>query len=335
MALLLAGLPDKCRAQRSTVCAARAWMRSGSPRAPSAPAKRDLVIAGGVESMTRAPFVMGKADAAFSRSAKIEDTTHRLALRQSADEGEVRHRLDAGDCGERGARSSASRAPTRTRSRCAASSALRARMPHGRFAEEIVAGADAAEEGRAGRRRRRRASASRHDAGGAGEARSRVVRPDGTRDGGQCVGRQRRSCALLLAQRSAAATHRSDAACARGRRRRRPACRRASWASARARDAQAARAGGLSLDQMDVDRAERSVRRAGARGDCASWASRRCAARQSERRRHRARPSARRERRAAGRRPRSTSCERTGGRYALCTMCIGVGQGIAMVIERV
>jgi hypothetical protein len=27
--------------------------------------------------------------------------------------------------------------------------------------------------------------------------------------------------------------------------------------------------------------------------------------------------------------------ERTGGRYALCTMCIGVGQGIAMVIERV
>ncbi|KZE27329.1 3-oxoadipyl-CoA thiolase [Crenobacter luteus] len=35
----------------------------------------DLVIAGGVESMSRAPFVMGKADSAFSRSAKIEDTT--------------------------------------------------------------------------------------------------------------------------------------------------------------------------------------------------------------------------------------------------------------------
>ena len=34
-----------------------------------------LVIAGGVESMTRAPFVMGKAEAAFSRSARIEDTT--------------------------------------------------------------------------------------------------------------------------------------------------------------------------------------------------------------------------------------------------------------------
>ena len=35
----------------------------------------DLVIAGGVESMSRAPFVLAKADAAFSRTAKIEDTT--------------------------------------------------------------------------------------------------------------------------------------------------------------------------------------------------------------------------------------------------------------------
>src|SRR5437660_11464436 len=34
-----------------------------------------LVIAGGVESMSRAPFVIGKAEAAFSRAAKIEDTT--------------------------------------------------------------------------------------------------------------------------------------------------------------------------------------------------------------------------------------------------------------------
>ncbi len=35
----------------------------------------ELIIAGGVESMSRAPFVMGKADAAFSRNMKIEDTT--------------------------------------------------------------------------------------------------------------------------------------------------------------------------------------------------------------------------------------------------------------------
>ena len=35
----------------------------------------ELVIAGGVESMSRAPFVMGKADSAFSRGMKLEDTT--------------------------------------------------------------------------------------------------------------------------------------------------------------------------------------------------------------------------------------------------------------------
>src|SRR5207245_11014323 len=35
----------------------------------------DLVTAGGVESMSRSPFIMGKADTAFSRTAKLEDTT--------------------------------------------------------------------------------------------------------------------------------------------------------------------------------------------------------------------------------------------------------------------
>ena len=48
----------------------------------------ELMIAGGVESMSRAPFVMPKAETAFSpRNAEIHDTTHRLALRQPADEG--------------------------------------------------------------------------------------------------------------------------------------------------------------------------------------------------------------------------------------------------------
>ncbi|NEU35388.1 acetyl-CoA C-acyltransferase, partial [bacterium LRH843] len=35
----------------------------------------DLIIAGGVESMSRAPFVMGKSETAYGRSQKIEDTT--------------------------------------------------------------------------------------------------------------------------------------------------------------------------------------------------------------------------------------------------------------------
>ena len=63
--------------------------------------------------------------------ARREDRGHddRLALRQSADEEQVRHRLDAGDGGERARPNSRSAAPIRTRSRCAASSAPRPPSP--------------------------------------------------------------------------------------------------------------------------------------------------------------------------------------------------------------
>jgi 3-oxoadipyl-CoA thiolase len=75
MASLLAGLPDSvpgatinrlCGSGLDAVALGARTIASGDA---------ELVIAGGVESMTRAPFVMGKADAAFSRNAKIEDTT--------------------------------------------------------------------------------------------------------------------------------------------------------------------------------------------------------------------------------------------------------------------
>jgi acetyl-CoA acyltransferase len=75
MALLLACLPKEvpgatvnrlCGSSMDAVATAARGIKSG---------ELDLVIAGGVESMSRAPFVMGKADAAFSRSLKMEDTT--------------------------------------------------------------------------------------------------------------------------------------------------------------------------------------------------------------------------------------------------------------------
>jgi len=75
MALLLAGLPKEvpgstvnrlCGSSMDAVASAARAIKSG---------EADLVIAGGVESMSRAPFVVGKADAAFSRSMKLEDTT--------------------------------------------------------------------------------------------------------------------------------------------------------------------------------------------------------------------------------------------------------------------
>ena len=75
MALLLAGLPQEisgstvnrlCGSSMDAVATAARGIKSGEV---------DLVIAGGVESMSRAPFVMGKADSPFSRGMKIEDTT--------------------------------------------------------------------------------------------------------------------------------------------------------------------------------------------------------------------------------------------------------------------
>jgi len=75
MALLLAGLPDStpgitvnrlCASGLNAVGAAARAVRSG---------EIDLAIAGGVESMTRAPLVMGKATEAFQRSAEVYDTT--------------------------------------------------------------------------------------------------------------------------------------------------------------------------------------------------------------------------------------------------------------------
>jgi acetyl-CoA acyltransferase len=75
MALLLAGLPKEvsgstvnrlCGSSMDAVAVAARGIKSGEV---------DLVIAGGVESMSRAPFVMGKADSPFSRGMKIEDTT--------------------------------------------------------------------------------------------------------------------------------------------------------------------------------------------------------------------------------------------------------------------
>src|SRR5881296_1328760 len=75
MALLLAGLPKEvpgttvnrlCGSSMDAVAVAARAIKSG---------EASLVIAGGVESMSRAPFVVPKADSAFSRAAKIEDTT--------------------------------------------------------------------------------------------------------------------------------------------------------------------------------------------------------------------------------------------------------------------
>ena len=75
MAVLLAGLPVTVPGQTvNRLCASGLGAIIDSARAITC-GEGELYIAGGVESMTRAPFVMGKAETAFSREAKIFDTT--------------------------------------------------------------------------------------------------------------------------------------------------------------------------------------------------------------------------------------------------------------------
>ncbi|WP_177413025.1 3-oxoadipyl-CoA thiolase [Pseudomonas sp. R4-35-07] len=75
MALLLAGLPETTPGVTLNRLCASGMDAIGTAFRAIASGEMELAIAGGVESMSRAPFVMGKADAAFSRSMKLEDTT--------------------------------------------------------------------------------------------------------------------------------------------------------------------------------------------------------------------------------------------------------------------
>ena len=75
MALLLAGLPDSVPGVTLNRLCASGMDAVGTAFRAIAAGELELAIAGGVESMSRAPYVMGKADSAFGRGQKIEDTT--------------------------------------------------------------------------------------------------------------------------------------------------------------------------------------------------------------------------------------------------------------------
>ncbi|GLW60900.1 acetyl-CoA acetyltransferase [Hydrogenophilus thermoluteolus] len=75
MAALLAGLPVEVPGSTINRLCGSGLDAIGTAARAIVAGDAELMIAGGVESMTRAPFVMGKATSAFSRSAKIEDTT--------------------------------------------------------------------------------------------------------------------------------------------------------------------------------------------------------------------------------------------------------------------
>ena len=291
-----------------------------------------LVLAGGVESMSRAPYVMGKADTAFSRAAKLEDTTIgwrfvNPAFRQQFGTDSMPETAEhvAAEFGV--ARADQDAFALRSQQRWAAAHAA------GVFADELIPVTITVGKGET-----RQVTVDEHPRPDTTlEQLSRlkgVVRPDGTVTAGNASGVNDGSCALLLASEAAVARYGLT-----------PLARVVAQATAGvaprimgigpvpATQAVLARAG-LSLAQMDVIELNEAfaaqglaVMRELGLPDAAAHVNPNGGAIAL------GHPLG-----ASGARLATTAAyqlRRTGGRYALCTMCIGVGQGIALVLERV
>jgi acetyl-CoA acyltransferase len=332
MALLLAGLPQEvpgatvnrlCGSSLDAVAIAARAIKAG---------ESELIIAGGVESMSRAPFVMGKAGAAFARDLKLEDTTMgwrfinprikalcgidtmpETAENVAAQFGVAREDQDA----------------FALRSHQRAVAAINA----GHLAQEIVPVLIEHKKGEA--KTVSRDEHPRADTSLESLAKLKpVVRPEGTVTAGNASGINDGAAALLLA--SDGAVKRYDlspkarivaAACAGIE------PRIMGYAPVHAVRKLLGRTG-LSIGDFDVIELNEAfaaqalavTRALGLPDDAAHVNPNGGAIALGH-------PLG-----ASGARLVTTAtCEllRRGGRYALCTMCIGVGQGIALVLERV
>jgi len=331
MALLLAGLPVDvpgttvnrlCGSSMDAIAMAARAIKSG---------ETSLMIAGGVESMSRAPFVMPKADSAFSRAAKIEDTT--IGWRFVNPLMKAKYGIDSmPETAENVAAefkvSRADQDAFALRSQQRAAAAIAA----GRLAEEIVPVTLPAKKGDAVTVIR-----DEHPRETTVESLAKlkgVVRPDGTVTAGNASGVNDGACAVLLASEDACRQHgltpkaRVVAAAAAG-----VAPRIMGFGPAPATRKVLAKAG-LTLADVDVIELNEAfaaqalavTRDLGLPDDAAHVNPNGGAIALGH-------PLG-----ASGARLVTTALyqlRRTGGRYALCTMCIGVGQGIAVIIERV
>jgi 3-oxoadipyl-CoA thiolase len=332
MAGLLAGLPPEvpgntinrlCGSSLDAVGTGARAIRAGEAR---------LIIAGGVESMTRAPFVMGKADSAFSRTARIEDTTIGWrfvnplmkagygidSMPETAENVATEFKVNRAD---------QDAFALRSQQRWARANAA------GVFRDEIVPVTIHAKKGDS-----RVFDTDEHPrADTTIEALARlkgVVRPDGTVTAGNASGVNDGACALLLASGSAAnrfgLTPRARVV---GMATAGLAPRIMGFGPSPATKKVLAQTG-LTIGQMDVIELNEAfaaqglavMRDLGLADDAAHVNPNGGAIAIGH-------PLG-----ASGARLVTTAMyqlHRTGGRYALCTMCIGVGQGIALIIERV
>ena len=137
MALLLAGLPVEVAGQTvNRLCGSGLQAVNSAAQAIQTGAG-DTFVAGGVESMTRAPFVLGKADSAFSRSMNLQDTTlgwrfinHRLSA--------MHHPYSMGETAENVAERTKIRREEQDAFALRSHQRAVAAQESGRFAEEIV-----------------------------------------------------------------------------------------------------------------------------------------------------------------------------------------------------
>ena len=332
MALLLAGLPQTvpgatvnrlCGSSLDAVGTAARAMRCGETQ---------LMIAGGVESMSRAPFVMPKADSAFSRSAKIEDTT--IGWRFVNPLMKSKYGIDSmPETAENVAEEFKVRRAEQDAFALRSQQRWTAAQAKGFYRGEIVPVSVSGKKG--AMTTVDRDEHPRPDATIEALAKLKgVVRPDGTVTAGNASGVNDGACALILASEAAARKHGlSPKARVLGMATAGVAPRIMGMGPAPATRKVLGKTG-LKLSQMDVIELNEAfaaqvlavTRDLGLPGDVAHVNPNGGAIAIGH-------PLG-----ASGARLVATATYQlhsVKSRYALCTMCIGVGQGIALIIERV
>ena len=331
MASLLAGMPQELPgATLNRLCGSGMDAIGTAARAIKA-GEASLMIAGGVESMSRAPFVMGKAESAFSRNAQIYDTT--IGWRFVNKLMKEKYGVDAmPETAENVAGDYSVSREDQDKMALASQMKAVAAQKSGYFDEEITPVTIPQKKGEP-----QVVSQDEHPRATTMETLGKlkgVVRPDGSVTAGNASGVNDGACAMLIATEDAA---------------------KKNGLTPRARIVGMATAGvaprimgigpapatqkvlaltGLSLAQMDVIELNEAFAAQG-------LAVLRLLGLQDDDPRVNPNGGAialGHPLGASGARLTMTAVhqlQKTGGRYALCTMCIGVGQGIALVIERV
>jgi 3-oxoadipyl-CoA thiolase len=332
MATLLAGLPESVPAATVNRLCGSGMNAIGNIADGIRVGGLELAVAGGVESMSRAPFVLGKQSAAFGRNTELYDTTlgwrfvnRKLEQQYGVDSMAETAENVAADFGV--SRADQDAFALRSQQRAAAA------MANGVFADEITPVSVPQRKGDPVI-----VDTDEHPRPGSTlEALAKlrpIVRQDGTITAGNASGINDGACALLLASEGAASRNGLE-----------PMARVVAWAAAGvaprimgigpvpAADKVLALAG-MTIDQLDLVELNEafaaqglaSLRKLGLADDAEHVNPNGGAIALGH-------PLG-----MSGARLVTTAAwqlKRSGGRYALCTMCIGVGQGIAMIIERV